>query len=306
MPAVVVVLVLIVVLTVIGLYLRSRGGGVSQRSVASAIPTPSSALSDVDFKVEGATAHVYFDTHIPAEGADDVLAGLMGREAMRVFEEKAGHLPLEAVKHVAAHGHQGDETVQVTTVDVKQPVEMDHMDVPSDDDVVLAAEVESLSDDPLAVLHEMEFGRGSGYRGGSDDLPPLSSELEIPAKVVDAVAGSAGSIAGMSLQDFITGLLRTAGYEVNAAPDGTGTARKGGVSTYLEFVEHAAGSHPELDDVSVDAFIVKFMSSGAARGMLFTPKFGPYAIYEKERRNDKVKYMTRERLQAFVDSVAMG
>ena len=84
------------------------------------------------------------------------------------------------------------------------------------------------------------------------------------------------------------------------------SARKAGRTTFVEFVDHPAGSHPELAESSVDAFVMKFMSSGADRGMLFTPKFGPYAIYEKERRNDKVKYMTRERLQAFVDSVAMG
>lgn len=305
MPTVVFVVILIAVAIGALLYMRSRGG-VAQRTVASAIPTQAAALKNVDFKVEGATAHVYFDTHIPPTGADDVLVGLMGREAMRVFESKADHLPLEAVKHVAAHGHQGDQTIEVSRVDVVEPVEMDHMDVPSDDMVVMAQEVETLPDDPLAGIHAMEFGRGAGYRGGSDDLPPLAQELEIPAKVVEAVAGSAGSIDGMSLEDFVTGLLRSVGYEVSKAADGTSIARKGGVATYLDFVEHTAGSHPELDEGSVDAFIVKFMTSGAARGMLFTPKFGPYAIYEKERRNTKVKYMTRERLQAFVDSVAMG
>ncbi len=207
MPAVVFVVILTAVAIGAFLYMRSRGGAVAERPVASAIPAQASALTNVDFKVEGATAHVYFDTHIPAEGADDVLVGLMGREAMRVFESKADHLPLEAIKHVAAHGHQGDDTIEVTVVDVKKPVEMDHMDVPSDDKVVMASEVEALADDPLADIHAMEFGRGAGYRGGSDDLPPLSQELEIPAKVVEAV-GSAGSIDGMSLEDFITGLLQ--------------------------------------------------------------------------------------------------
>ncbi len=305
MPAVVFVVILIAVAIGAYLYMRSQGGAVAERPVASAIPTQAAALTNVDFKVEGATAHVYFDTHIPAEGADDVLVGLMGREAMRVFESKADHLPLEAIKHVVAHGHQGDDTIEVTVVDIKKPVEMDHMDVPSDDKVVMADEVHPDADDLLGDIHAMEFGRGGGYRGGGDELPPLTQELAIPAKVVAAVAGPSGSIDGLSLEDFITGLLRTVGYDISKAPDGTSTARKGGVATYLEFVEHAAGSHPELDEHSVDAFIVKFMSSGAARGMLFTPKFRPYVIYEKERRNDKVKYMTRERLQAFVDSIAM-
>lgn len=301
MPPVVIVIIVILVLGAIGLYLRSKGGGVASRTVAGAIATKGEQLPHVDFKVEGTTAHVYFDTQIPAGGADDVLAALMGREAMRVYQDKSDHLPVGGIKHVTAHGKQGGETIAVTTVDVKSPAEMGSMDA-MPDDVIRADEL----DDPLGAIAAMEFGRSTGYRGGTDELPPLSKELTIPAKVIEAVAGPGGSVAGMSLQDFITGLLRASGYDVSLTGDGTGTARKGGTSTFVQFVDHREGSHPELDESSVDAFVMKFMSSGADRGMLFTPKFGPYAIYEKERRNQKVKYMTRERLQAFVDSVAMG
>lgn len=301
-----VVVVVIVVLVAIGVYLLSRSGGMPSRTVAGAIATKDvAALTEVDFKVEGSTAHVYFDTTIPAAGADDMLKGLMGREAMRVFHEKADHLPLAAVKHVTAHGKRDGSDVAVTTVDVMTPSEMDHMDAPASGEVVKAGQV-TVEDDPLAALHAMDFGRSTGYRGGSDDLPPLSQELTIPAKVIEAVAGPGGTVVGMSLQDFISGLLRASGYEVSLSSDGTGTARKGGATTFVQFVDHKAGSHPELDEKSVDSFVMKFVSSGADRGMLFTPKFGPYAIYDKERRNANVKYMTRERLQAFVDSVAMG
>lgn len=304
MPAVVVVIIVIVVLVAVGIYLSSRGGKMPQRSVAGAIATQSPALSEVDFKVEGTTANVFFDTKIPAEGADDVLAGLMGREAMKIFHEKADHLPLADVKHVAAHGRQGETSVLVTTEDVPRPAAMDHMDEPGP--VVKASQVEAGDEDPLAALHAMDFGRGAGYRGGSDELPALADELQIPAKVVNEVAGPGGTIAGMSLEDLIAGLLRQSGYDVTLGGDSTGTARRAGSATFLQFVEHAPGGYPELGEDALDSFVMKFMSSGAERGMLFTPKFGPYAIYERERRNDKVRFMTRERLQAFVDSVAMG
>lgn len=304
MPAVVTVIIVIVVLVAIALYLRSRSGGLPQRSVAGAIATDAPSMAEVDFKVEGTTAHVYFDTTIPAAGADNVLAGLMGREAMRVFQGKADHLPLSEVKHVAAHGRQGDATVLVTTEDVHRPVDMDHMDEPGP--AKRASEVHLEDEDLLAAVHAMDFGRGGGYRGGSDDLPALSDELKIPAKVVEAVAGAGGSVAGMSLEQLIAGMLSQSGYDVSLSGDGTGTARRAGAATFLQFVEHEAGGYPELGEAAVDSFVRKFIASGAQRGMLFTPKFGPYAIYERERRNDKVKFMTRERLQAFVDSVAMG
>lgn len=304
MPAVVTVIIVIVVLVAIALYLRGRSGGLPRRSVAGAIATDAPSMAEVDFKVEGSTAHVFFDTTIPATGADKVLAGLMGREAMKVFHRKADHLPLDAVKHVAAHGRQGGESILVTTQDVHRPAEMDHLDEPGP--ARRANEVRPEAEDLLAAVHAMDLGRGGGYRGGSDELPPLSDELKIPAKVVSAVAGEGGTVAGMSLRDFISGMLRQSGYDVTLAGDGTGTARRSGATTFLQFVEHEAGAYPELAEAAIDSFVRKFIASGAERGMLFTPKFGPYAIYERERRNDKIKFMTRERLQAFVDSVAMG
>ena len=299
MPALAVLIVIVIVVAV-ALYLRGRGG------VSQSFSTPSAReLSEVDFKVEGATAHVYFDTQVPDAGADDMLTSLIGREAMRIFEGKASHLPLTEVRNVAAHGRQAGQPILVTTVPVRAPVEMDHLDAPTDADFILAGDVTAESHDPLGALHDMEFGRGGGYTGGTDELAPLSQELQIPAKVIEAVAGPGGTMLGMRLEDLITGLLEAAGYAVVEQADGTKHASKGGLTSYLEFVEHVPGSHPELDERSIDGFIMKFMGSHADRAMLFTAKYGPYAIYEKERRNDKVMFMTRERLQAFVDSVAM-
>lgn len=298
MPALAVLIVVAVVVAV-ALYLRSRRGAQSSSTVSAR------DLGEVDFKVVGSTAHVYFDTQIPEAGADDVLKSLMGREAMRVFQDKAAHLPLGEVRRVKAHGRRAGQPVEVATVPITAPAEMDRLDAPKGDDVILAGQVTAESHDPLAVLHDMELGRSGGYSGGADELAPLSEELQIPAKVIEAVAGPGGTILGMRLEDFITGLLKASGYEVVEKADGTKRATKHGITSYLEFVEHVPGSHPELDERAIDGFIMKFMSSRADRAMLFTAKYGPYAIYEKERRNDKVKFMTRERLQAFVDSVAM-
>lgn len=301
MPAVITVLIIAVVLIGVVLYMRSRGGAAWP---AAGKATAEPAMREVDFKVEGRTAHVYFDTHIPAGGADSVLRNIMSREAMRVFHSKSGHLPLQEVRHVVVHGHQGDDSVEVVRVDVKRPPSPDHLDEP--DVPPLASEVPSHGEDLLGTVHAMDFGRGGGYRGGSgDDLPPLSKELKIPAKIIEAVAGAGGSIAGMSLREFISGVLRLSGYEVEVADDGTGTARKGGVTTFVQFVDHAPGAYPELSESAVDGFVRKFMAHHADRGMLFTPKYSPYAIYERERRNDRIRFITRERLQGFVDSVAM-
>ena len=41
------------------------------------------------------------------------------------------------------------------------------------------------------------------------------------------------------------------------------------------------------------------------RAFLVTDKFGPYVMYEKERRDARVRFVTRERLQTFVDGFAL-
>jgi len=299
------VLIVIVVLVAAALFLRRRDGQVTQRSLADAIPSSREIMPSVDFKVEGSTAHVYFDTQIPAGGADDVLEALMNREARRVFDDKAGHLPVDQVKRVIAHGMRGGEPVQVGEADLTTPAAMEAMDAPGKDDVKMASEV-AADHDPLAHLHDMDFGRGGGSRPAGDDLPPLAEELKIPQKLKDSLAGAGIVIDSMSLEQFIVGLLKTSGYSVGDRGDGTARANRAGTTTLLQFVEHEPSSHPELSESAVDGFAMRFASSGADRGMLFSAKYCPYAIYDRERREPRVRFITRERLQHFVNSVAMG
>jgi hypothetical protein len=40
--------------------------------------------------------------------------------------------------------------------------------------------------------------------------------------------------------------------------------------------------------------------------LLISDKFCPFIVYEKERREPRVHFITRERLQQFVDSLALG
>ena len=51
--------------------------------------------------------------------------------------------------------------------------------------------------------------------------------------------------------------------------------------------------------------MIDFEQSGTDRGLLVSDKFGPYLVYEKEKREPRVHFITRERLQQFVDSLAL-
>ena len=66
------------------------------------------------------------------------------------------------------------------------------------------------------------------------------------------------------------------------------------------------GDHPELDESSIRRFMVEFGSAGADRGMLISDKYGPFEMYDLERREPRVRFVTRDRLQKMVDSLSLS
>jgi hypothetical protein len=51
--------------------------------------------------------------------------------------------------------------------------------------------------------------------------------------------------------------------------------------------------------------VVDFGSSGADRGLLISEKFAPFEIYDRERRDRRIRFVTRERLEGFIDALAL-
>ncbi|MEA3291566.1 MAG: hypothetical protein U9Q71_04585, partial [Pseudomonadota bacterium] len=82
-------------------------------------------------------------------------------------------------------------------------------------------------------------------------------------------------------------------------------ATTGGEETLVAVLPHHRGEHPELSEQVVAEFGFTVAERNPTRAMLVTDKFGPYAIYETERRNPKSRFITRERLQTFVDGFAL-
>ena len=108
----------------------------------------------------------------------------------------------------------------------------------------------------------------------------------------------------MTATDLGLGLLRLSGYQVTEARDGY-RAEGHGATIHVVFVDHEPGDHPELTEKAVTSFLVGFAGARTQRAMLITDKYGPYMIYQKERANPKAVFVTRERLQGFVDAVAV-
>ncbi len=106
--------------------------------------------------------------------------------------------------------------------------------------------------------------------------------------------------------ELVVGLLRLFGYQVTAAGLSAWVASKAGERTYIVEDRYKPGDHPELDESVIRRFMVEFSTAGTDRGMLVTDKYGPFEIYTLERREPRVRFVTRDRLQKMVDSLALS
>ena len=167
----------------------------------------------------------------------------------------------------------------------------------------------AIAEDPLAAEIDWSSDAGGGaVVSAGDDLGPIYSELRLPKAIETGLRTQGIDPATMSAAQLVTGTLSLIGYGVIEGPiDGTWYAEKGGSRTFIREVPHGSGDHPELEDEAISRFLFEFQSAGADRGLLVTDKFGPFSVYEKERREPRVRFLTRERLQkvavTFIDMV---
>jgi hypothetical protein len=258
-----------------------------------------------EFHVRGDEALVYFDAPVPAGGADSVLEALLVREAVEVVREKRSHeLPIDDVTTVRAYGRRDHQDVEVGSVSLETPGQLPVIDLPP-----LAPHASHVTFDPLAHLVEQQFSMTPGTEAQPADagLKSLASELTLTANTAAGLRAQGVDPAAMTATDLTLGLLRLGGYTVTpGGKEGAYVAARGGARTYLVVVDHGAGDYPELAEQTINEFMVSFATSGTVRGMLVTDKYSPFLVYDKERREPRVRFITRERLQAFVDSFSMS
>ncbi len=140
-----------------------------------------------------------------------------------------------------------------------------------------------------------------------DQLLPLSQEMRLPKGLERGLRAAGHDPDTTDGPQFVLALLKMFGYNVteHTAP-GSYMALKDGVSTYILTDAYDEGDHPELEDKVIRQFLADFGSSGAERGMLISDKYSPFSIYEIEGHQPKVRFITRERIQRFIDSMALG
>jgi hypothetical protein len=254
-----------------------------------------------DFHVRGSEAQVSFDVPLP-EGGDQILNDLLVDEAVEVVREKRHALPITDVTEIVVFAGR-DEIKEIGRTRLPSPGELPP---PIDTDVF---NLTHIARDPFAsqfeVDHTVQYQ--TAVKVPEDDLGRLRDELKVPAGLDRGLRARGVDPVEISGPDFILALLELFGYKVvSQGEPGVYIASKSNLDTFIRTDAYGPGDHPELDEAVVRKFVAEFGTSGAARGMLISDKYGPFMIHDIEDKDVRIRFVTRERAQSFIDSMALG
>jgi hypothetical protein len=265
-------------------------------------PEPAIRTAPVrDFHVYGTEARVTFDVPMPDDD-DPILNDLLVDEAIEVVREKRHTLPISDVTEIVVLA--GRENVR----------EVGRSKLPSPGELppVIESAVFDLTHvarDPFASQFEVDHSvtYDTAVRVPADELGPLPKELRVPMGLDRGLRARGVDPDSTSGPEFILALLELFGYKLvsQGEPD-VYMAIKGNVNTFIRTDIYSPGQHPELDEAVIRKFVVEFGTSGAARGMLISDKYGPFMTHDIEAMDKRIRFVTRERTQAFIDSMALG
>ena len=298
------VVVAVVVVVALYLYLRRETEAEEGGDAPAPVEGTTRRRPAADFHVVDNEALVTFDVPLPAGEADPVLRDLLLHQATELMRDrKRRGQPLEGIDMVRVYAKRAGEAVEVGNLELTELSELPEVAPP----IPLARTVAE-DHDPLRQLDDSDMKKtaAAGDTTSLDQLAPVGSDIRLTSGLAAGLRSIGIDPDTMSVEELGLGLLELAGYSLRDRGDGTYIASGGGTTSYVAFVPHQPGSYPELETPAINQFLVGFSTARTDRGLLITDKFGPYAVYEKERSNPSCRFITRERLQSFVDSIALG
>ncbi|GBE25249.1 hypothetical protein BMS3Bbin02_01534 [bacterium BMS3Bbin02] len=296
-----VVVVVIVVVLVGALVLVRRS---AQEPVSDGSPQDAAiglSLQVLEFIPTIDDATVVFNAPLPDGDVGDVLRDLLFDEALRfVHEKRRSGLPIDGITSIRVVGIRKGERVDVGILKIEEPG-----DLPEPPPVPLPHL--RATGDPFRGLtqEEMDLAPKLKDRSGEDGIEPVGEMLRFSERVDAGLRLRGVDPSTASLAALTRSLFELAGYSLNPASALTFVATRDGVDTYVEVVPHRDDEYPELRRSEMTSFVIDFQRSRASRGVLVTEKFGPFDIYDMEKRVPEVRFVPNERLQAFVDSFAL-
>lgn len=255
------------------------------------------------FHVSGDEARVTFDVPLD-DGDDEVLHELLMDEAVEVLRRKKHTLPIDEIHRIVVYAGREDVR-EVGRTELASPGELPPPTLDS------GLSFTHIAKDPFAAPFEDEGpDHGVTYETKveppADELPPLREDLKIPKGLDRGLRALGTDPDALNGPELVIAMLRMFGYGVVEQSPGSYMAVKDGVSTYVATDGYEKGDYPELDDSVIRRFLAEFGSSGADRGMLISDKYAPFSVHEIEAHQPKVRFVTRERVQRFIDSMALG
>lgn len=310
-PALIIGALIIVVVVGSFLYYLIRS---LRQSAARALPLMSPVSrrpmpAVTEFHVAGDTAQALFSVPLGDAEAGQHLIDLLSTAAIEHMRDMVEEgLPLEGVHRIQISAMRGENAEVLGNVEFPEVGVLPERD----EDLPL-----HLVDNPIAVVQEVVADTSvSAAPSSTSTLDPVAGFIQLSGPTESHLRSFGVDTDTMNLDDLILGLLRVSGYEIDDGRSGTSVGfgeevsiygmRRDAQSTMLLLLPHEEGSHPELEDSALARFAVEVGRTNPDQAILVTDKFSPYSMYEREKRNKRLVFITRERLQAFVDSFGLS
>lgn len=312
----VVIITIIVLAVIVGIIMM-----ILKSSSASKSETPSASKSDApakhhfpqpvvnDFHVRGSVATTVYEVPLGDAPAGDHLIELLSAAAVEYLRGKQRDgFPLGDVLTIAVFAMRGAEPEEIGTVELPSSGTLP-------DPLTVSAPI--TSGDPIGSVAEVVAdSRVSTPSSGEGSLDPVASFVQLTGPIEARLRSIGVDTGTVSLRDLSLGLMQIGGYDLQVGRPGfrTGglaeaevyrTSRAGRTSTIV-ILPHVEGDYPEVEERQISELAVAASQIDTDQLILITDKYGPYSMYERERRTDKLVFITRERLQTFVDSFGLS
>ena len=312
MSVAVVIVFVVIAMAVIAILIggmKAFGQSAERSAARTSLPPKRVEPLVTDFHVNGDTAKALFSVPLGDGPPGEHLTDLLGSRAIEYVRRRtADGLPLDGLRHIEVSAMRGDSAEVVCTVDLPEVGVLP--------DAVESVLVEPSHDPIAAVAAVVADSSVVAQTQSTQALTPVASFVVLSGPTEAHLRSIGVDPETMSLEELVIGLLRVGGYQVSDGKEGFSlgadetaaifSLQRSGQTTVLAILEHVDGTHPELEEKVLSRFAVGVAQTNPDVAILVTDKYSPYAMYAREKRDKRLVFITRERLQAFVDSFGIS